>query len=140
MSERVDKAMRTGVVARASHCCEYCGLPDDVVLIHHQPDHIIATKHGGQTALDNLAYACYGCNHQKGSGIASIDPQTGRITRLFHPRIDRWADHFSWNGPRIGPLTAIGRATSNLLRLNDPQRVATRANLLQQGRIPFVGS
>jgi hypothetical protein len=140
MSERVDKATRAAVVERASSCCEYCGLPDDVVLISHQPDHIIATKHGGLTTLDNLAYACYACNHQKGSDIASIDPQTGRVTRLFHPRNDRWAAHFHWDGPSIEPMTAIGRATVHLLRLNDSQRVAIRANLLQRGHFPFANS
>lgn len=74
MSERVDKATRSAVSERAAHCCEYCGLPDDIALIPHQPDHIIATKHGGPTHLDNLAYACYACNHHKGSDIASVDP------------------------------------------------------------------
>jgi 5-methylcytosine-specific restriction endonuclease McrA len=47
-------------------------MPDDGVLIKHQPDHIIAVKHGGQTTLENLAYACYACNHQKGSDIAPL--------------------------------------------------------------------
>lgn len=138
MSERVDAATRAMVVTRAAHCCEYCGLPDDAVLIKHQPDHIIATKHGGQTILDNLAYACYACNHQKGSDIASIDPETGHVTRLYHPRIDRWADHFRWDEARIEPASPIGRATVALLRFNESQRVATRANLRQQGHIPFA--
>jgi HNH endonuclease len=126
------------VVVRAAHCCEYCGLPDDVVLIPHQPDHIIATKHGGPTTLDNLAYACYACTHQKGSDIASVDPQSGRVARLFHPRRDRWADHFCWDDARVERLTAVGRATILLLRFNDQQRVATRAALLQRGHFPFV--
>lgn len=138
MSERVEKALRAQVIARAAYCCEYCGLPDDVVLVRHQPDHIIATKHGGETTLENLAYACYACNHLKGSDIASLDPETGSITRLFHPRTDPWHDHFRWDGPRIEPLTAIGRATARLLRFNDSQRVAIRANLRQQSRFPFA--
>jgi hypothetical protein len=137
MSQRVDAAMRAQVIARAGQCCEYCGLADDVVLIKHQPDHIIATKHGGKTSLENLAYACYACNHQKGSDIASVDPLTGTIVRLYHPRQDLWADHFRWREWQIEPLTAIGRATATLLRFNDPQRIATRANLAHRGRFPF---
>ena len=90
MSERVGQALRKQVIVRARQSCEYCGLPDDVALVSHQPDHIIATKHGGKTRLDNLAYACYACNHRKGSDIASIDPADGVITRLFNPREDRW--------------------------------------------------
>lgn len=138
MSERVPRALREEVIARARHCCEYCGLPNTVVLIRHQPDHIISTRHGGKTALDNLAYACYDCNHLKSSDIASIDPQTGAVTRLFHPRIDRWHEHFRWNGARIEPLSAVGRATVSLLRFNDPQRVTIRANLMRQRRYPFA--
>lgn len=138
MSQRVDGATRAAVIARAAHCSEYCGLPDDAVLIKHHPDHIMATKHGGQTLLENLAYVCYACNHQKGSDIASLDPVTGQVTRLYHPRLDRWTDHFRWDSARIEPLTAIGRATATLLRCNDSQRVATRANLQRQGRFPFV--
>ena len=137
MSQRLDAATRAAVIARAARCCEYCGLADDIVLIKHQPDHIIATRHGGQTTLENLAYACYACNHQKGSDIATIDPATGLITRLYHPRQDLWKDHFRWNEWKIESLTAVGRATAALLRFNDSQRVATRANLAHQGRFPF---
>ena len=135
MSERVNQALRAQVIARAAHRCEYCGLPDAVALVKHQPDHTIATKHGGVTNLKNLAYACYSCNHLKGSDIASLDPATGLVTRLYHPRTDRWGEHFRWQGVRIEPLTAIGRATASLLRVNDPQRIAVRANLLRQGRL-----
>jgi HNH endonuclease len=140
MSERVEPILRVQVAARAEHCCEYCGLPDAVVLVKHQPDHIIASKHGGPTILENLAYACYACNHQKGSDIASIDPQTGIVTRLFHPRNDLWLDHFRWNGAIIEPLTDVGRTTAALLRFNELHRVATRANLQQSGYFPFTGS
>ena len=137
MSERVDRALRAAVAERAAHCCEYCGLPDDIALVPHQPDHIVATKHGGPTRFDNLAYACYACNHRKGSDIASLDPQSGVVTRLFHPRADQWAEHFRWDAAIITPLTAIGRTTATLLRLNDPQRVVMRANLIQRGHFPF---
>lgn len=88
MSERVSRALREQVITRADRSSEYCGLPDAVVLVRHQPDHIIATKPGGQTRLDNLAYACYDCNHLKSSDIASIDPQTGAVTRLLNSRTD----------------------------------------------------
>lgn len=139
MSERVDKATRAAIAERAAHCCEYCGLPDDISLIAHQPDHIIATRHGGLTELGNLAYACYACNHHKGSDIASVDPQTGVITRLYHPRTDRWSDHFRWDGANMTALTDIGRATVALLRLNDPQRITLRTHLLARSHYPFAG-
>ena len=56
---------------------------------------------------------------QKSSDIASIDPQTGLVTRLFHPRNDGWLGHFRWNGAIIEPITDIGRATAALLRFNE---------------------
>jgi hypothetical protein len=38
------------------------------------------------------------------------------------------------SGALVEPLTDIGHATTFLLRLNDPERVTIRANLLRQGR------
>ncbi len=67
----------------------------DDCLLPHEPDHIIATKHRGETAVSNLAWMCFICNRAKGSDIASIDPQTGEVVRLFSPRRDSWPEHFS---------------------------------------------
>ena len=86
-----------GVPAPA-HRCEYCGLPDTVSSASFEIDHIIARKHGGKTSPENLALSCFYRNSQKGSNIAGIDPDTGALSRLFHPRDDRWNDHFRWNG------------------------------------------
>ena len=134
MSERVSASMRRAVIERAHACCEYCGMPDTETLVPHEPDHVVAMQHGGQTALENLAYACFQCNRRKGPNVASLDPQTGLVTPLFHPRTDRWDHHFHLSGALIEPRTPIGRATAFLLRLNDAARVTTRANLLDRGR------
>ena len=88
MRPHVPAALRRLVRERAGGCCEYCRLPDDVSWLPHEPDHVIATKHGGETTADNLAWACFLCNRYKGSDIASVDPQSRRITRLFNPRQD----------------------------------------------------
>ena len=93
MSERVSRALRRAVVERADHCCEYCGMPDSILRLPHEPDHIVATQHGGQTALDNLAYTCFRCNRFKGPNLTSLDPDTGAITPLFNPRLDHWRQH-----------------------------------------------
>ena len=138
MSERVSKPLRRAVVARAHSCCEYCGLPDDVLALPNEPDHVIATQHGGKTMLDNLAYTCFRCNRLKGPNIASLDPATGLATLLFNPRTDLWSAHFRWDGSEIVALTPIGRATIGLLKLNDPERVTLRASLMSQGHFPFA--
>ena len=81
---------------------------------------------GGQTVVDNLALCCAVCNRFKGSDIASIDPETGQVTPLFHPRLDFWDDHYEFRNGEILGLTATGRVTVRLLRMNRPARVKER--------------
>src|SRR5271157_6485314 len=64
--------------------------------------------------------------HYKGPNIAGVDSLSGRIVRLFHPRKDRWARHFIWNGPVLVGQTRIGRATIAVLEINHPEFVAWR--------------
>ena len=138
MSEtRIPVALRREVIARARNRCEYCGISDDATLVSHEVDHIVAERHGGKTARENLAYSCFRCNRLKGSDLTSIDPQTGKITRLFNPRADTWRRHFRLVGvdaALVEPLTAVGRTTVQFLRLNDIEWVALRAELQRQSR------
>jgi hypothetical protein len=73
-----------------------------------QIDHIIAKQYGGETVFDNLALACIHCNRFKGPNIAGLDSNSGQIVRLFHPRRDKWQQHFFWDGPELKALTDIG--------------------------------
>lgn len=127
-------ALRRAVATRARHCCEYCGISEDVVLAPHEPDHVIGEQHGGATVLENLAYACFRCNRYKGPNIATRDPQTGNLVPLFNPRSAQWSMHFKLDGGAIVPLTPVGRGTILLLRFNDEQRLLLREELLRQGR------
>jgi hypothetical protein len=102
----------------------------------HQVDHIIAAKHAGATTLDNLALSCTVCNRRKGSDVSSVDPETGDIVHLFHPRRQNWADHFRLDGIRIVGLTPEGRTTVEFLQLNAFERLAERAELTRAGRYP----
>ena len=86
---------------RAQDRCEYCHLPASVFPLPFHIDHIKARQHGGLTVLENLALACLHCNRHKGPNLAGADPNTGEIIRLFHPRTDRWTEHFEWAG-RVG--------------------------------------
>src|SRR5688500_2071848 len=58
--------------------------------------------------------------------IGSLDPSTGRFVRLFHPRQDRWEEHFRLAGVLIEPLTPEAVVTTRLLRLNIDKRVVER--------------
>jgi hypothetical protein len=109
-------------------------MPEAETLVPHEPDHVIATQHGGATALENLAYACFQCNRAKGPNLASLDPETGLVTPLYNPRADRWDQHFRLHGALVEPVTPVGRTTVFLLRLNDSVRVTIRGNLLERGR------
>ena len=130
-------ALRQQVRARAADRCEYCLLKQE-----HERDrpfhieHIIATSHRGSDEPDNLALACQLCNLLKGPNLASIDPDTEKLERLFHPRQDVWPEHFRLEGARIIGVTPIGRTTAWLLEMNNDDRLELRATLMQLGEWP----
>ena len=78
----IEPALREFVRLRAAGFCEYCRISEKFTLAEHEIDHVIAVKHGGQTEAENLALCCTVSNRFKGSDIASIDSDTGEITRL----------------------------------------------------------
>lgn len=128
MSQRIPKALKQLIRERAIQHCEYCGVHEDDCVLLHRLDHIVARKHGGETVLENMAWSCFWCNSHKGTDLTSIDPDNGRIVRLFHPRRDDWDEHFQVRAGRIFPLTAIGRVTVRLLQFNCPETVMSRQN------------
>ena len=132
----VPVAIRRLVRQRAGERCEYCLIPEQLTLALHWVDHVVAEKHGGETEETNLALACVLCNQHKGSDLTSIDPQTGQIAPLFHPRRDRWLDHFRLAGARIEPLTPTGRVTVRLLQLNHSDRLEERELMLRLDLLP----
>ena len=117
-------ALRRLVEERANRLCEYCLLPADVTFFHHEIDHVIAEKHGGETNADNLAFTCWRSNRHKGSDLGSFDPQTGAFSFLFNPRTQQWDEHFKFEELQIVGLTAEGRTTARLLQLNSDERLA----------------
>ena len=133
---RISAALRREVRQRAGERCEYCLLAESNSFFPHEPDHLIAKKHGGETVSENLALACFDCNRFKGSDVASIDVLTGRLVSLFNPRLQRWSEHFRLEGGRIIPFTEVGRVTEVLLRLNLSARVEVRERLAASGEYP----
>jgi hypothetical protein len=93
---------------------------------------------GERQRLGNLALACQGCNGAKSSKTAGHDRATCKPVRLFHPRKDRWSDHFSWSKDflRIEGLSVIGLTTVEALRLNRPGLVNLRRVLILEGVHP----
>lgn len=128
--------LRRQVIQRANGCCEYCLMSQVYSFLDFEIDHIRAEKHRGSTTPDNLCYSCFDCNRHKGSDLASYDPLTDDLTRLYHPRNDDWDVHFRLNGVMIVPLTAIGRVTVFLLQLNSHEQQVRRSELLDIGEYP----
>ena len=83
-------------------------------------EHIVPLAKGGTHDLENLAWSCQGCNSRKYVTIEALDPVTGQTVSLYHPRRDRWLEHFAWNedDTLIIGLTPTGRATVEKLQLN----------------------
>ena len=135
---RISASLRREVRERARERCEYCLVAESQVFFPHEPDHLIARKHGGKTLSENLALACFDCNRFRGSNIASIDGVTQELVGLFNPRTQRWSEHFRLQGGRILPLTATGRVTEQILRLNLSVRVEVRERLAAMGKYPLT--
>ena len=86
--------------------------------------------------MANLALACPHCNYHKGPNLAGLDPATGRLARLFHPRRNRWNAQFAWDGPVLQGRTPIGRTTIQVLFIDHPDRIEARRLLIEVGRFP----
>ncbi len=98
MSEpRLTAQQKRSVAERAGYCCEYCRSQ-----LRFSPDpfsveHIVPRTAGGDDDTDNLALACQGCNNRKYTSTEAVDPVTGRTVPLYHPRRQRWSEHFAWS-------------------------------------------
>jgi hypothetical protein len=125
--------LREFVRSRARGQCEYCLLPDSAQLLPFHVEHIVAKQHGGDNEASNLAWACDRCNAFKGPNLASIDPITGVVVELFHPRTDIWNENFRMQHGEIHGLSPSGRATVRLLQMNSRRRVDLRRGLYDQG-------
>jgi len=136
--DKPSAALKRLVVERACGCCEYCLTLRAFSASPFVVEHIIPEAESGPTVQENLCLSCQGCNGHKHSSTTGWDLVTEKSQPLFHPRQDRWAEHFAWNAERttmIG-LTPKGRATVHRLRLNRPELVNLRGILTKHGVHP----
>lgn len=93
--------------------------PERVFNFPFNVDHIVPRTRGDNT-LDNLALACESCNLFKSDVTVSQDTEDGQLVDLFHPRRDRWTDHFRFDEGtgEINGITPTGRATVVRLQIN----------------------
>jgi hypothetical protein len=131
----MDAALREFVRERADGRCEYCHLPQEFSELIFHVEHIIPRQHCNDDTAENLAVACPACNLVKGPNLTGIDPLTKKVTTLFHPRREKWNEHFGYDGTRILGKTSVGRTTVSLLKMNDAYRLRVRALLLCRGSL-----
>jgi hypothetical protein len=126
------------VAQRAEHRCEYCGAPELIFNLPFEVEHIQPAAVGGPDDDSNLALACRGCNLYKADHVDGIDEVTQEVARLFHPRHERWADHFRVDTETavIQGLTPAGRVTTARLQMNRPVQLAARKQWMLLGLFP----
>jgi HNH endonuclease len=129
----MDTTTRDFVRRRADNRCEYCLLRQEYCDLTHHVEHIVSRQHGGLDDIENLALACQRCNLRKGPNLTGVDPETGDVVRLFHPRHDQWGEHFLLRDVKIEGRTPVGRATAQVLDMNDARRMELRSELLARG-------
>ena len=110
--------LRKLVAERALGCCEYCMSQEFFSTSGFTIDHI--NPAGGDDDLENLALACHLCNGSKFTKTVAVDPESGKLVAIFHPRNDVWKNHFRWSDDftKITGTTPTGRATAERLHLN----------------------
>ncbi len=126
------------VAGRASHRCEYCRAPEAIFNLAFEVEHIVPTKRGGPDIESNWALSCRACNLFKSDHCDAFDPHTESNVPLFHPRLDRWEEHFSVDessGLLVG-LTPSGRGTVARLQMNRNFQVTARKQWMRLNIYP----
>lgn len=102
-------------------------------------EHIKPLHAGGKTVFANLALACEGCNSHKHARTRAFDPITEKVVSLYHPRRQKWHEHFAWNADftLIVGLTPTGRATVEALQMNRHGVINLRHALRYLGKHPL---
>ena len=137
-SPSIPRTLREQVKLRANSRCEYRRTSEWLSSIEGEIDHIVPRSQGGASSSENLCLACTSCNGYKQAKTSGVDPETGETVALFHPRRQRWKEHFTWSNDatRIVGSTACGRATVEALRLNHPLAISARAIWARTGYHP----
>ena len=132
------EAFRAEIEARAGNRCEYCRSPGYIGTHRFSVENIVPRAHGGSAEAENLALACQGCNNFKYVKTAAPDPESREEVPVFHPRRDRWNEHFVWSADllEVVGVTPVGRATVAALPLNRDEVRRFRRVLIPEGEHP----
>jgi hypothetical protein len=73
---------------------------------------------------------------RKAAKQTAVDPETGKEAAIFNPRVDKWIEHFRWDGVHVLGLTPTGHATVDALKMNCLLILAIRYEESLRGRHP----
>jgi len=126
------------VAGRAGHRCEYCHAPEVIFNFPFEVEHVIPVSRQGPDDESNLALACRACNLRKAAHLTGEAGDTLGLAPLFHPRQDRWEEHFEVDPETatIRGLTSVGRATVARLQMNSPVQLSARRQWLRLRLFP----
>ena len=126
------------VALRAGRRCDYCHAPEVVFNFPFEVEHVVPVSRGGLDVEANWALACRSCNLRKAAHVTGIDPESQAEVRLFHPRQDRWTEHFRVDSEsgNVEGITVIGRAAVVRLQMNSESQAAARRQWMRLGLFP----
>jgi hypothetical protein len=135
----ISGSLRLKIEEHFQYKCAYCRMPASLVYAIMPIDHIQPKALGGTDDEENLCLSCPLCNTFKHDKAEDYDPETNTMVSLFHPRLQKWHEHFQWNTDDpaiIRGITASGRATLTALRINDDDALAFRRLMVSDWRYP----
>jgi 5-methylcytosine-specific restriction endonuclease McrA len=133
---RISESLRDFVADRANSCCEYCLLDSKYSFFSFHIEHIVSLKHEVQTNPDNLVLACFVCNFNKGSDIATRLLPQPELIRFFSPQTDTRTNHFKLEkSGLIIAKTNVGEVTIKIFKHNHRDTLIQSKELLQKGLI-----
>ena len=138
MSVYVPAELRRQVRTHFRDHCAYCLTPEALTVVIFEFEHILPRLLGGATSFENLCLSCPTCNRYKSDRTFGSGDEQTRMTALFHPHLDSWNEHFSWNegATELIGLTLTGQVTIATLRMNRPQLMRVRRLWVAMGEHP----
>jgi hypothetical protein len=138
VSDYISEDLKARIRQQAGNRCGYCRSLQQYVWGTLEIEHTIPKSAGGSSDEANLWLACRPCNSHKSDQINAIDPMTEQTVPLYHPRNQKWTEHFTWSkdGTHIIGRTACGRATVKALKLNNTFAITVRRSWVSVGWHP----
>lgn len=134
----ISRETKDKIRREAKNRCGYCLLPQEIVSMDLEIEHLRPIADGGTNDEVNLWLACRNCNGFRHAKTHAADPQTKTKILIFNPRTQNWNEHFEFSADNTEIIgkTACGRATVIALRLNYRQAVNARKFRVAAGWYP----